>query len=377
MTTVCSGQDFPHNSATISASEIIQEVVTDPIALKQIQRGGLFGLGESYMDGRWDVENLDDFMFRLFMSPPESLSARSWAQLLMKASVQRLIDRQAGLRAFKIGTEHYDLGNDLFKVMLDKSMTYTCGYWADAHDLESAQEAKLEILCRKLDLQKGMRVLDIGCGWGNFAYHASSRYDVNVTGITVSNEQADIARERCKDLPVEIRLQDYRELSDTFDRIVSIEMIEAVGGRNIPKFYRTVDKCLHEDGLFALQAISGNAITMTSDRRFDQFILWLLKYIFPDGYLPSSNDFTNLGGTALRVEDWQSFTNDYDQTLLAWAERFNNGWGDISKKYGERFRRRWCYYLYGCAGAFRAGLGNLYQIVYSKGRHTTRYDPVR
>ena len=377
MTTLLSEPTNSSVTTSASASELIASVITDPVALRQVRQRGLLGLGESYMDGRWDVQDLDAFMYEMFTRPAERLSARSWAQMLFTASAQRLIDQQAGKRAFKIGSEHYDLGNDLFEVMLDRSMTYTCGYWANANDLDAAQEAKLDILCRKLELQPGMRVLDIGCGWGNFAFHAASRYGVHVTGITVSAEQAKVAQNRCAELDVDIRIQDYREISETFDSIVSIEMIEAVGRSNMGKYYQVVDRCLADGGLFGLQAISGNTLTRTSDRRLDQYVLWLLKYIFPDGYLPQTSELTGLRGTSLRVEDWQSFSDDYIRTLHAWAGRFDAGWDQLSEKYGERFRRRWHYYLYGCAAAFRAGLANLYQIVYSKGRHATRYEPVR
>ena len=377
MTMLLSRSSESAGSDYCSSRELIASVIKDENALQKIRRRGLLGLGESYIDGLWDVDNLDRFMYEMFTRPAERLSIQSWGKLLLTASAQRLIDRQAGSGAFRIGAEHYDLGNDLFEIMLDKSMTYTCGYWAGANDLDAAQEAKLDLLCRKLELKPGMTVLDIGCGWGNFAHHAASRYGAYVTGITVSNEQAKIAKRRCEDLPVEIRIQDYRDLGDTFDRIVSIEMIEAVGRSNMRKYYGIVDRCLADDGLFALQAISGDTLTRTSDRRLDQYVLWLLKYIFPDGYLPRSNELANLSGTSLRVEDWQSFSDDYIRTLHAWAGRFDSGWNTISQKYGDRFRRRWHYYLYGCAAAFRAGLVDVYQIVYSKGRNMTPYEPVR
>jgi cyclopropane-fatty-acyl-phospholipid synthase len=362
---------------TGSSDRVIESVVTDPRALRRIRRLGLFGLGETYMDGSWNVEALDDFLYRIFTSPPAGRSLAVRTRLLLAALTSRLIDRQAGGGAFRIGVEHYDLGNDLFSVMLDRSMTYTCGYWAEASDLDAAQEAKLDILCRKLELQPGMRVLDIGCGWGNFAHHAATHYGVQVTGITVSKEQAALAAERCDGLAVDIRLQDYRSLAETFDRVVSIEMIEAVGRRNLGRFYSIVDACLEPQGLFALQAITGNTLTRTSDRRLDQYILWLAKYIFPDGCLPRTKELTDLGGTSLRVQDWQSFPHDYNRTLLAWADRFNAAWPELATRYGERFKRRWHFYLYGCAAAFRAGLVDVCQIVYSKDRDSTRYSPVR
>ncbi len=351
--------------------------IKDEAAIRRIRREGIMGMGETYMDGLWTAERLDDVLFKVFSAPARRLSPWAWAKMLLAVADRRVFNRQAGRGAFNIGVEHYDLGNDLFRVMLDSSMTYTCGYWANATNLDEAQQAKLDLLCRKLGLQPGMRVLDIGCGWGNFAHHAASRYGVEVTGVTVSEEQAKVARERCADLPVDIRIQDYREVNETFDRMVSIEMIEAVGPKNMPTFYQVVDRCLKDGGLFALQAISGNTLTRASDRRLDQYILWLVKHIFPDGYLPKPTELVAGHGTSLRVEDWQSFADDYDRTLLAWADRFNAGWDQLAEKYGERFRRRWHFYLYGCAAAFRARLVHVYQVVYAKGALAERYEPVR
>ena len=349
----------------------------DPMQLPEAVRSGLMGLGEAYMAGAWDADRLDDYLYELFTAPPQPLSIATRGRMLAAALLPRLIDRQAGLGAFRIGREHYDLGNDLFEVMLDRSMTYTSGYWAQADDLDDAQSAKLELLCRKLELKPGMRVLDIGCGWGNFAHHAAAHHGVHVTGLTVSKEQAAIAAERCADLSVDIRVQDYRTMTDTFDRVASIEMIEAVGRRNIPRFFRSVDRCLKDGGIFGLQVISGDMLSRTSDRRMDQFVLWLLKYIFPDGYLPHPAELADQRGTSLRVEDWHRFSADYDRTLLAWSRRFNAGWETISEQYGERFRRKWNYYLHGCAAAFRAGHIDVQQIVYVKGDRHERYQPKR
>ena len=377
MTTTSASLSSASHGLRNAGVPVIESVIDDAAALRRVRRDGIFGLGESYIDGTWDVHRLDEFMHRVFTAPPPRLSALAWARLLAAAAEHKFMNRQAGDGAFKIGVEHYDLGNDLFGIMLDSSMTYTSGYWADADSLDAAQEAKIDLLCRKLQLKPGMRVLDIGCGWGNFANHAASHYGVEVTGVTVSKEQASIAAERCDELPVDIRVQDYRDVADTFDRIVSIEMIEAVGRRNMPTFFKKVNDCLNDGGLFALQAISGDTMSRTSDRRLDQYILWLVKHIFPDGYLPKTTELTRLDSTDLRIEDWQSFADDYDRTLMAWADRFNAGWETIADTYGERFKRRWHFYLYGCAAAFRANLVDVYQIVYAKGGRLDHYQPVR
>jgi cyclopropane-fatty-acyl-phospholipid synthase len=339
----------------------------DAAVIRRVRREGIVGLGETYLQGLWTANRLDDVIYAVFTSPMPRLSATIRAKWLLALADQRLFNRQSGRRAFNIGIKHYDLGNDLFRCMLDESMTYTCGYWDQAATLHEAQLAKLDLVCRKLDLRPGLRVLDIGCGWGNFAQHAAERYGVSVIGITVSQQQAELARHRCRGLPVEIRLQDYRGLTETFDRIASIEMIEAVGRKNIPTFFGVVNRCLKDDGLFVLQAISGNTLSRSSDRRLDQYALWLLKYIFPDGYLPKQMELIAPENTSLRIEDWQSFGPDYDRTLLAWANNFNTRWDQLSGHYDEAFRRRWNFYLHGCAAAFRARLFHLYQIVYAKG----------
>lgn len=341
--------------------------IRDPAVARRIAREGIVGLGETYMQGLWTANRLDEVMHRVFTSPQPRLSPLVFAKWLLCMADHKFFNRQSW-RPFHIGVRHYDLGNDLFQVMLDQSMTYTSGYWAHATNLNEAQEAKLELICQKLNLTPGMRVLDIGCGWGNFASHAARRHGVSVTGITVSQKQAEIAKQRCQGLPVEIRLQDYRDLTDKFDRVVSIEMIEAVGQKNMPTFYGVVERSLKDDGLFVLQAITGESWTRTSDRRLDQYVMWLQKYIFPDGYLPRQSELAGRGDTRLRIENWQTLDQDYDRTLMAWAENFNNGWDTLRDRYGEEFRRMWNFYLYGCAAAFRAHLVRVCQIVYSKGK---------
>jgi len=340
--------------------------IDDASVRRGIARGGIVALGEAYERSEWDCDDLESFMYRVFTSAPPRLSRAAWARLILAALDQRLFNRQRGRGAFDIGMKHYDLGNALFSSMLDESMSYTSGYWARAQTLAEAQEAKLDLICKKLNLQRGQRVLDIGCGWGNFAQFAATRYGARVTGVTVSKEQAALAREHCQGLPVDIRMQDYRAVEGTFDHVVSIEMIEAVGRKNIPAFYKTVDRVLADGGRSVIQAISGDTLSRTSDRGLDQYILWLLRYIFPDGYLPKARELIPSRGTNLQVDGWQRLTDDYPQTLRAWARRFNDNWDRLKDSYDEAFRRRWNFYLFGCAAAFRAGLVNVSQVVYRK-----------
>lgn len=317
---------------------------------------GSLGLGESYMDGWWDCESLDEFFYRILHVDLERKAKQRLRLLdLLKA---KLVNLQRPSRAFEIGKRHYDIGNDLYRCMLDKRMIYSCAYWKDASTLDEAQEAKLDLVCRKLDLQPGMRVLDIGCGWGGTAVFAAQHYRVEVLGITVSEEQVRAAHELCGNLPVTIRLQDYRDLEGTFDRIVSIGMFEHVGYKNYRTYMKVMREHLKEDGLFLLQTIGRNRSGTTTDR-------WISRYIFPNSMLPSARQIGAAVEGLFVLEDWQSLGADYDKTLMGWFRNFQGNWGSLDSHYGERFYRMWKYYLLSCAGSFRARQNQLWQIVLS------------
>lgn len=318
---------------------------------------GNLGLGEAYMDGLWDAEHLDDFFYRL-------LRARIHDQvqplrLVFHSLRARLMNRQSLRRAKQVGEAHYDLGNDFYEAMLDRRMTYTCGYWRDATDLDSAQEAKLDLICRKLGLEPGMRVLDIGCGWGSFMQYAAEHYGVECVGITVSEEQVRLGTERCQGLPVTFRLQDYREVSDVFDRVVSIGMFEHVGRKNHRTFLEVVNRCLSDDGLALLHTIGKNKRNTAPDP-------WIDKYIFPNGDLPSLGQIADAADDLAIIEDAHNFGADYDHTLMAWHANFEANWPRFRERYGDRFYRMWRYYLLSCAGLFRAREAQLWQLVLSR-----------
>lgn len=356
---------------------------SDPVpsnVLEIARRGGMYELGEAYIRGEWKSSNLTALLYRLFTEDPElgitfsKLSPGFLSYLVL----DRFKNSQVGDGAYEVARKHYDLGNDLFSAMLDRdTMTYTCGYWKDATTLRDAQIAKIDLLCRKLGLQPGMTVLDIGCGWGNFAQYAASRYGVSVVGLTVSKEQAALARERCAGLDVTIVLEDYQKYSGSFDRIVSIEMIEAVGRKNMPTYFGMVERCLKPNGLFGLQAISAETFTRYSVASLDQYILWLRKRIFPNGYLPTLPQLITPARGAMVLEDLHNFSADYAKTLSAWAVNFENAWPSLREKYGEPFRNMWLYYLCGCEALFEARMVQLYQIVYSKGGVPGGYVSIR
>lgn len=331
-----------------------------PQTAARILAEGSLGLGESYMDGWWDCPQLDEFVARVIMARLEEKvsMSRLWLQSLRA----RLFNLQNLRRAWAVGQAHYDLGNDFFTAMLDQRLTYTCGYWADARSLEEAQAAKLELVCRKLGLQPGMRLLDIGCGWGSLMKFAAEQHGVQCVGLTISREQAELGRQRCAGLPVEFRWQDYRQFNgdghERFERIASIGMFEHVGHKNYRAFFQMARRSLTEDGLFLLHTIGKTRRHIPTDP-------WIDRYIFPNGELPSLDQIAEACEARFLIEDVHNFGADYDRTLMAWHERFAQSWPQFAPHYGERFQRMWRYYLLACAGSFRARLNQLWQIVLS------------
>jgi|FLOH01.1.fsa_nt_gi cyclopropane-fatty-acyl-phospholipid synthase len=324
----------------------------------RVLSGGSLALGESYMDGWWDCKKLDQFFDKLLSAGLDYKVVNLWT-LGAGYTKAKLINLQKGRRAFHIGKAHYDTGNKLFKNMLDKRLAYSCGYWKDAKTLDAAQEAKLDLICRKIGLKKGMTVLDIGCGWASFVKFAAEKYGAKVLGVTVSNEQAEYARKICKGLPVEIRLQDYRDINQKFDRIVSVGMIEHVGVKNYNTYFEVAKRCLKDDGLFLLHTIGSLKSTSTTDP-------WISKYIFPNSMLPSLKQLTKAVEKKFVIEDIHNFSAYYDKTLMAWYDNFTKNWDKIKSDYDDRFYRMWVYYLLACAGSFRARKNQLWQIVLSK-----------
>jgi cyclopropane-fatty-acyl-phospholipid synthase len=331
---------------------------------------GELGIGESYMDGWWDAEKVDELIYKILRAQLDEKIRRKFS-ILVRLFTKRLLNLQSKRRAFIIGEKHYDLGNELFQNMLDKRMNYSCAYWKDAGSLDEAQENKLELICRKLYLKPGMRMLDIGCGWGAFGKYSAEKYNIEVVGITVSKEQVELGRKLCGGLPVEFRLIDYRDINEKFDRIVSVGMIEHVGYKNYKTFFEVANKCLKDDGLFLLHTIGNIKSVKTHD-------LWTNKYIFPNGMLPSVAQLGKAIENLFVMEDWHNFGIDYDKTLMEWFNNFVTNWDKIKNKYSERFFRMWKYFLLSSAGSFRSRRrGQLWQIVLSKYGIPGGYQSVR
>lgn len=336
---------------------------------RRVLKNGSLGLGESYMDGWWDAKELDAFSCKTLRAELDKKIPGGWT-IVTGVLIQTILNSQRLSKSFEVGERHYDIGNDLYENMLDKRMVYSCGYWKNTSSLDEAQEAKLDLICRKLQIEEGMKVLDIGCGWGGFAKFVSEKYGAIVDGVTVSKEQVEFARKSCRDLPVQIKLRDYRHIEGRYDRIISIGMFEHVGYRNYRTFMKVVNRLLSNDGLFLLHTIGRNASVRSNDP-------WIEKYIFPNSMLPSIKQIGISIENLFVMEDLHNFSTDYDKTLMAWFENFDLNWEKLKSKYSDRFYRMWKYYLLVSAGSFRARHFQLWQIVFSKNGVLGGYTSIR
>ena len=240
-------------------------------------------------------------------------------------------------------------------------------------NLDKAQEQKLDLVCKKLRLKKGMNVLDIGCGWANFAKFAAEKYGVKVLGVTISKEQAKLGNELCKGLPVEIRFQDYRDVKGKFDRVVSIGLTEHIGRKNHRSYMKFVHNRLKEGGLFLLHTIGWKKTRKLTGGAGGG---WLGKYIFPHGDVLSVEQLSIAADDIFQLEDWHNFGQDYALTLHAWHHNFVKNWDKLKDDYDDRFYRMWVFYLLMCAGIFQAGSARLWHVVFSKDMKE-RYECIR
>ncbi len=342
----------------INGSQPWDMQVHDKRLYERVLRDSSLGLGEAYMAGWWDSESIDGFIYRVLKAHLDEKVANNM-RLVFQVLRAKVFNRQSSARAYEVGEKHYDLGNDLYRAMLDKRLNYTCAYWKDARNLDEAQEAKLELVCKKIGIHPGMRILELGCGWGSFAKYAAEKYGASILGVTVSREQVALGMELCKGLPVELRLQDYREVTGTFDAVISIGVMEHVGYKNYGEYMQVVDRCLKKDGIAFVHTIGGNKSYTTGEP-------WTDKYIFPNGLLPSMAQLSKAMEEKFVMEDWQNIGPNYDPTLMAWHANFEKAWPDLKKNYDEHFYRMWRYYLLSSAGAFRARNQQLWQIVFTR-----------
>ncbi|MBB72565.1 MAG: cyclopropane-fatty-acyl-phospholipid synthase [Legionellales bacterium] len=343
---------------TVNGNGVGDMHIHDPALYQRIFKYGSLGLGEGYMDKQWDADALDDFFYKILWGRLDEKIKHNW-RALAHIVINKLFNWQTKRHASTVAQKHYDLGNELFTRMLDSTMSYSCAYWGECDTLQQAQLNKLRLICDKLNLQPGMRVLEIGCGWGGFAKYAAEHYGVEVVGVTISTEQARYAKDYCKDFAVTILQQDYRDVGGLFDRVVSIGMFEHVGYKNYRHYFKKVYDSLKPCGLFLLHTIGNNITEVTSEP-------WIKKYIFPHGMLPSIKQIGATSEKLFIMEDWHNLSVNYDKTLMAWYDNFVANWSTLSDRYDERFYRMWTYYLQACAGAFRARWLQCWQIVFAK-----------
>ncbi len=344
--------------------------VHDPRLYRKAILQGNLGLGESYMDGWWDCDDLEELFYRLLTADVERRLFTFCGAAGSLAGA--LFNLQRPSRAFTVGKRHYDAGNNLFKAMLDPLMMYSCAYWNGATSLEKAQENKLRLVFDKLGIKPGMKVLDIGCGWGGAAKLAAEEYGAEVVGITISKEQVLYAEELCRGYNAQIRFMDYRNLEGTYDRIYSIGMLEHVGHKNYRTFFETARRCLKPDGRLLVQTIGGNEPASCTDP-------WISRYIFPNSMIPSASQIAPAFEGRFVLEDWHVFSFDYTLTLRAWHRNITHRWPELKNAYDNRFYRMWRYYLLSCAAGFRARSIQLWQVLLTptgiRGEYRVPRDP--
>ncbi len=331
---------------------------------------GSLGLGESYMDGDWSCEKLDQFFDRV-ISARLSERVRFTPGRMILFLLARLRNLQTAKRSGQAAEVHYDLPIDIFEATFDSRLTGSCAYWKDARTLDDAQTAKLDLVCRKIGLKSANRVLDVGCGWGAFMGFAAERYGAHCHGVTISPVQVAYARKRYAGLAVDPRLEDYRSYRGPIaDHVVSMGMFEHVGSKNYRAYFQSVRNAMREDGLFLLHTIWEN-------ERYPTIEPWQNKYIFPNGDLPSVGEITTAAEGLFVIEDVHNFGPYYDRTLMAWNEKFQANRARMAERHGERFCRMWEYYLLQSAGAFRSRHISVGQFVLSPNGVRAGYETVR
>ena len=321
-----------------------------------ISQQGL-GFAESYMDGWWDCAAIDVMLTKLLVIDVLGLLKPS-PYLAFHLARSNLRNNQTKKRAAENAKHHYNIGNELFSRMLDDEMVYSCAYWAKADSLGAAQEDKFDLICRKLELKPGMRLLDIGSGWGGFLRYAVRNYGVRATGISPADNQINFAKEKSVGLGIDFIQQDYRDLTGQFDRIVSIGMMEHVGPKNYSAFFSKCDELLTKDGRMLHHTITSNVSKQATDPFFE-------RYIFPGGVLPSLAQIASTVEGLFVIEDVHNFGPDYDRTLLEWHTNISAKWQEIPQ-YDLRFQRMWNYYLLASAAGFRSGDLQLIQCVFQR-----------
>lgn len=316
------------------------------------------GMGESYMEGWWDCDRIDEMTHRLLRSGIEN-EINSDLRYRIHYLPGFILNLQSKARSRMIAERHYDLDYKLFASFLDPYHQYSCGFFDQTDDLDEAQQRKLALIAGKLNLAPEDHLLDIGCGWGGLAQYAAQQHGCDVTAVNISTEQLHVARQRCQGLPVQFQECDYRDIKGQFNKIVSVGMFEHVGRKNYRTFMEVAHRCLQDKGIFLLHTIGNNFSRFSIDP-------WINRYIFPNSMLPSLRQISDAAEKLFVIEDVHNIGPHYDKTLLAWNDRFQEAWPVLQEKFDTRFKRMWEYYLLSCAGAFRARNIQVWQVVLTK-----------
>jgi cyclopropane-fatty-acyl-phospholipid synthase len=331
---------------------------------------GSLGLGEAYMEGWWDAPALDECIAKILRAKLREKVKPTWGMIWTYLKSKFLNMQSKGSRSKKVIDEHYELGNELYECTLGDTVCYSCAYWKGCNDLDAAQTCKFDLVARKVGLKPGMKVLDLGCGWGGFSKHIAKNYGVEVVAVNLSKKQCDYARKICEGLPVTVLNQDYRDTVGTFDRVLSVGFMEHVGSKNHRSFMTLVRNCLKDDGIALIHTIGSDTTITVGDP-------WITKYIFPHGHCPSPKEFAEAVEGLFVIEDWHNLGVNYERTLLAWYQNFEKNWDKIKSQYPDPFFKMWKYYLLGSAGAFRARDIQLWQVVLTKNGAAGGYESVR
>ncbi len=382
------------NNAEVKISRILEQVgctiggeadwdpqVKDSRTFDLIAKTGTLGAGEAYMNGYWDCKRLD-ILSEKVGAPSSQIKRQGGLFLARVILLNQIINRQSTHKATANAEHHYNIGNELYEAMLGETMAYSCAYWqygseTKADNLDDAQLAKFDLICRKLKLKSGMKLLDIGCGWGGLLRYATDKYDVEAVGITPATNQADYIKAKAPE--IDIRVTDWRQIeNEKFDRVVSVGMFEHVGRKNYRDFFGKTRELLATNGISLLHTIGAPKTRYFEDP-------WIEKYIFPGGYIPSRKLIENKSRRSIDIIDWQDLGPNYDHTLMAWNANFQAAWPELAtvmdekgnQKYDSRFKRMWEYYLQMAAGSFRNGTNRLFQAVLGDQNIASDYLPER
>lgn len=319
---------------------------------------GSLGFGEAFMDGWWSCEDLEEMVFRLIRSEVRRRAYRHPGAVALEW-LNRIRNDQNRRRSLRAPRRHYDFDNEMFQAFLGRYMNYSCGYYAGTGDLDEAQILKMDIICRKLDLQPGEHLLDVGGGWGEFALYAAKHYGVHVTSVNISEEQMRFARRRCAGYDVDVVRSDYRDIAGQYDKVAAIAMFPHVGHRNHRTFMQAMYRALKPGGTFLIESTMNTATTTAGDP-------WIDRYIFPGLLMPSGSQICAAMEGLFVIEDLHNFGPHYVKTLRAWNANFQNAWGRFAARHDERVRRMFEYFFLISAALFRARTMEYWHLVLTR-----------